>query len=160
MRPKVLWIEDGACDDIPQLVAPVEVDGGYDLVVALNVTDALECIERSQFDAIVVDLRLPPGEHPYWVTIYNQQGNDSGLAKLGLECIKSLLRDREALIKLEDVPAWIRPEIFGVLTVDPYGESGIGLILKRLSVDTFLQKTADLSPTALLEMFDQLCARP
>lgn len=65
-RHKVLWIEDSALGDLAYLTAPLYMDGGYELVVAETVSEALSFLELGEFDAVIVDIRLFPGHRSEW----------------------------------------------------------------------------------------------
>jgi DNA-binding NtrC family response regulator len=69
---KVLWVEDSARLDLPHLAAPIYMDGNYDLVVAETVSDGIAHIQNENFDAIIVDIRIPPGDDPRWIKQYHK----------------------------------------------------------------------------------------
>jgi CheY-like chemotaxis protein len=146
-KRKVLWIEDGARFDLPQLAAPVYMDGRFSLAVAENVADALTQLRKGVFDAIIVDIRLPPGEDPTWIELYQKAGRDRVAARLGLKLLENILEDKERL-------AWVTPLKIGVLTVEGYEE--LKQDLERLGVKVYAQKTSRVPDTILLDIIERV----
>ena len=56
---KILWIEDEA-DLLMGLVRPLEKDG-HEIIVVKDKSEALETIEKSDFDLILCDIIMPTG---------------------------------------------------------------------------------------------------
>lgn len=56
---KILWIEDDA-SKLMGLVRPLEKDG-HKIIIATDEKEALELIEKSNFDLILVDILIPTG---------------------------------------------------------------------------------------------------
>ena len=56
---KILWIEDEA-DLLMGLVRPLEKDG-HEIIVVKDENEALETIEKSDFDLILFDIIIPTG---------------------------------------------------------------------------------------------------
>ncbi|MCK5108268.1 MAG: response regulator [Methanosarcinales archaeon] len=56
---KILWIEDDA-DLLMGLVRPLEKDG-HEIIVVKDKSEALETIEKSDFDLILCDIIMPTG---------------------------------------------------------------------------------------------------
>lgn len=151
MRKKILWIEDGAFAEMSLMAAAVYVDGRYDFTIATNATEGIRQIMDNQFAAVIVDIRLPPGNDRNWIEIFNSR---RGIAsRLGLVILQSLLKSEKSSIKLQ-TPEWIRPEIFGVFTVESFRE--LEAELNDLKITTFRQKDELLSKNALLELIREL----
>jgi len=55
----ILWIEDDA-DKLMGLVRPLEKDG-HKIIVTYNEAEALEKIDKCNFDLIIVDIIIPTG---------------------------------------------------------------------------------------------------
>lgn len=89
MRKKVLWIEDSANDEMAFLATPVHLTGEFDLQVALNASDALGRLQgNAEYEAVIVDIRIPPGSDRRWISIYD--GTQKG-SRLGLVLLQVLL---------------------------------------------------------------------
>ena len=149
----VLWIEDGAEFELASLAAPVFVDGQYDLYVASNITAGLGQLSKREYRVVIVDIRLPPGEDLQWTTLYKKAGQQKSAAALGLKLLKSVL-GADAEVKLKTIPAWLTPDRIGVFTVERFGD--LKESLDALDIRFFRQKTADMPPTALLDLIKQI----
>ncbi len=154
MKIKVLWVEDDARFGLAQLAGPVYVHGGYDLVVANDISTAIARLSRERFDAIIVDIRLPPGEDRAWIELYSKEGRNKVQARLGLQLLRTLLDWPEAKIRLEKEVDWIKPIMFGVFTVESWRE--IGEDLKELGIPVYEQKRADVPDTILLDIIEKI----
>lgn len=150
MKHKVLWIEDGAHGDLPDLIAPVNVEGFYDLTIAFNATQAIEQLLAQQYGAVIVDIRLPPGDDQRWIDVYNAPETNPNAERLGLLIMRSLLKPQESEVKLESVPNWIRAELIGVLTVENQDE--VQKDLDDLGITVYRQKNKKPSPNTLLDL--------
>ena len=154
MKYKVLWIEDEAFMQVDHSTGPLLLTRKYDLNVALNVSDAVEQIKNIEFDAVIVDIRLPPGMDPDWEALFINSGDKKSSARLGIQLPFSLLKPGKASIKLEKIPSWISPAKFGVFTVE--SEREVKNELKKLRIDCFQQKKTMLPKTALLELIERV----
>jgi hypothetical protein len=156
MKNKVLWIEDAAYSDLGELIGPVVLNGAYDLVIALDASEGAKRIMETQFAAIVVGIRLPPGDDKRWVDVYNSTDNVKDTRLLGLLLLRSLLKPEGSVVKL-DFPAWVKPEVFGVFTV--HDSSEIAAELDDLGIKAFRQKTRKPRNTSLLELIREVIAQ-
>lgn len=154
MKTRFLWIEDGATADLRHLLAPIYVDGSYDPVIALDVSEGIRRLRAVEFEAVIVDIRIPPGDHPEWINLYNQLGKNKVRARLGLKLLTSLFRPEEDDVKISGVPVWVKPERFGVLTVESKNE--VEESLSGLGITVYKQKTAETPKTILVEMLQAL----
>lgn len=150
----ILWIEDGARFDLPYLAAPVYMDGGYDLFVAETIADGITHLQRREFDAIIMDIRVPPGNNAQWNKIYKEAGRNKVTARLGLKLLYSLLNHPEAEIKLPARPDWITAKKIGVLTVESYPE--LKDHLDKLGITVYQQKHANIADVVLLDLIKQV----
>jgi hypothetical protein len=153
MKHKVLWIEDGALTELPDLIGPVFVDGKYDLTIASTATEGIENIMQTEFSAVIIDIRLPPGSDKRWINVYSGISSNKAAARLGLLVLRSLLRPEKSEVKL-NIPSWIRPEVFGVFTVE--NRSEISEDLDELKIRVFRQKNIKPSVTTLLELIKEV----
>jgi len=152
VKPAVLWVEDSARFELRNLVGPVYTSGKYVFDLAEDVTAAIDHLQARRFDALIVDVRLPPGMNPAWKKLY-QQKNSKAQAKLGLKFLYWLLA-KDGAICPETPPQWIRSEQIGVFTVEPQNE--IRSDLEILGIKAFKQKVAGLSDMILLEIIEGL----
>ena len=152
MKPKVLWIEDSARFELNNLTGPIYFYGKYDFQQAENVTSAIEFLKVKEYDALIVDVRLPPGNDPYWRDLYRNAGLDGGGEKLGIKFLYWLL-SRDGAYSYKP-PDWASPERIAVFTVE--NKSEIRNSLDELGIDLFKQKTTGLSDTTLLDLIAEL----
>ncbi|NUO79074.1 hypothetical protein HUU05_03280 [candidate division KSB1 bacterium] len=150
----ILWIEDGARFDLPYLAAPVYMDGGYDLFVAETIADGIAHLQQHEFDAIIMDIRVPPGADLQWNTLYKDAGRNKVMARLGLKLLYSLLDHSEAEIKLPAHPDWINAKKIGVLTVESYAE--LKDHLDKLGIKVYQQKHANIEDMVLLDLIKKV----
>ena len=152
-RPRALWIEDGARSELSHLSGPVLYDGRIELVLAEDLTTAVEYILEEEFDAVIVDVRLPPGDDPYWKELHRKAGRDKVHAELGLQLLRWLLGPGSP-DGLPSPPAWMSSQRIAVFSVDCRTE--ILSILEELGIEVVQQKRADLPDTILRELIDRL----
>jgi len=154
MKLKFLWIEDGAIADYQTMLGPVFVSGKYDPVIALNVADGIRQLRQSRFDAVIVDIRLPPGESSEWARLYDESRQNKATARLGLKVLYCLLGPGEEDIRIEGMPDWVKPDRFGVLTVE--NKSELQEDLDRLGIRVYRQKTARTPNNVLIDMIEEI----
>ena len=171
-KKRILWVEDSARFELASVLGPVFASHKYDLTLADNVTEAAEFLQHCEFDAIIVDIRLPPGAGAYWRDIYQNAGSDRTNAKLGLALLGWLLEKRDSVKHIHnkgwlsrrkranapEQPAWqISPKDIGVFSVESPRE--IGGDLDKLGVDVQHEKRPGLPDTVLLDIVGQLLQR-
>ncbi|MCK4765380.1 MAG: hypothetical protein KAW12_24475 [Candidatus Aminicenantes bacterium] len=154
MKYKVLWIEDGAFVEVSNFAGPVLISKKYDLQVALNASDAVKKIKTTEFDAVVVDIRIPPGDDPEWETLYIKSRHSKIEARLGIEILFGLLSPKDSAIKIADIPHWVSPKKFGIFTVE--SEDGLKKELNELGGILFKQKKTNMSNSALLDLIEEI----
>jgi hypothetical protein len=154
MKTKFLWIEDNARTDLKHLLAPIYMSGKYNPVVAPTVAEGVYQMMNTKFAAVIVDIRLLPGNDDDWEALYIKLGSDKGAARLGLYLLYSLFSPRidDVKIKKND---WIDPKLFGVLTVES-NEGDIGEALKSFGIGLYERKTASTPYTTLLNMVERI----
>lgn len=163
VKQRVLWVEDSARFELASVLGPIFASHRYDLTLAENATTASEYLRRRQFNAIIVDIRLPPGTHQYWRTIYKDAGSDRTNAKLGLALLSWLLAGEEnghashrgGRNGAPERPPWqIDPQQIGVFSVENRGE--IGSDLEALGVHIQHEKRPGLPDTILLDIITEI----
>jgi len=153
IRPRALWIEDGARSELSHLSGPVLYDGRIELVLAEDLTTAVDYILEEEFDSLIVDVRLPPGDDPYWKKLHREAGRDKVHAELGLQLLRWLLNGNGAGA-LPQAPAWVSPKRIAVFSVESKHE--ILSSLDELGIEIIQQKRADLPDTILRDLIDRL----
>ena len=157
MRTRFLWIEDGAIADYRYLLAPIYVSGQYDPVIALDVCEGIRRLKEQEFDAVIVDIRLPPGDEPEWIRLYRQLGSNKATARLGSKLLRSLLKPDGDDIQIEGVPEWVRPQRFGILTVET--KDLVQEDLKELDITVYEQKIGRTREDALKDLVQRVISR-
>ncbi len=152
-RPRALWIEDGARSELSHLSGPVLYDGRIELVLAEDLTTAVEYIREEEFDVLIVDVRLPPGDDPHWKSLHRRAGRDKVHAELGLQLLRWMLAP-DTSPELEPPPDWVTPKHVAVFSVESKLE--IMSVLEELGVEVVQQKRADLPDTILRELIDKI----
>jgi hypothetical protein len=153
LKPRVLWIEDSARLELRNLIGPIYYNGKYDFNLAEDVTTAVGLLRVEQFDALIVDVRLPPGIDRTWRKHYQRAGSDKLQAQLGLKLLRWLLSgDRE--IYPVDPPHWIKAHHIGVFTVESRRE--VQETLEALGITRYKQKVAGLPDTIMIELIEEI----
>jgi hypothetical protein len=149
---KVLWIEDAGLSDFDRQASYVIFKNKYDLKVALNATQGLTNILQEYFDAIIIDIRIPPGTGAEWIDIYNKSGANEIRAKLGLHLLNTILDVPAAKIKLANIPLWVNSKIIGVLTIEPnlYDD------MNSLGINNYIVKPAEPPDNMLHDIIDRV----
>jgi hypothetical protein len=155
-KRKILWVEDSAYHDLSNLAAPVYVDGRYELVIASDVSEAVERLCKEEFTAIIVDIRLPPGRDWRWLEFYKRMMSEGVAPNLGLQMIRSVLGFEGAEIKIEPLPAWLSPPKIAVFTIDC--QSDLLNTLKDIGIEVVKQKHANQPQTSLLDLILETCS--
>lgn len=159
MKIKFLWIEDNARTDLKHLLGPIYMSGKYDPVVAPTVAEGIYQIKKSEFAAVIVDLRLLPGNDSAWEALYLGLGSEKGTARLGLHLLYSLFKPRRLEdLTIEKLPAWLDPHRFGVLTVEDF-DGELKEALASLNISVYEQKTTHTANTVLLKMLERIISR-
>jgi len=65
MKTKVLWVEDSARLELRNLTGPIYISGEYDMNLAEDATTAVRYLLTKEYDAVILDMRLPPGIDDY-----------------------------------------------------------------------------------------------
>lgn len=139
MKYRVLWIEDGAFLEASPLSAPLTTDGKYDLTVALNATDGEKQLLSNEFDVVIVDIRIPPGNDPKWIKKYNENSANKVQARLGMQLLYSMFKPSNNTASVpDDIGKRISVSNFGILSVE--GNELIDEIKKDLGIKYYLNK--------------------
>jgi hypothetical protein len=150
MKKKVLWIEDQGLTDLDVLASYVYLSGEYDLDVAVNVSECLSYLRQREYDIIIFDIRIPPGENLDWRKLFDKLGGNEKNAKLGLQLLRSLLKHSKAEISTVNIPNWISPNRIGVLTIEP----NLNNDMAELGIKSYIIKNSDSNPEILLKIIN------
>jgi hypothetical protein len=155
-KSRVLWVEDEARGGLVQLSTPVFM-AGYDLVVADDASACEDLILETEFAAVVIDIRIPPGNDPRWIAVFNENRLDRYAARLGCDLAATILASPEAKVPLKGPkPAWLSPERVGVLTVERTRDVQD---LQSLGITVIREKQVDTPSTVLLDIVTELIAQ-
>jgi CheY-like chemotaxis protein len=155
MKTKVLWVEDSARLELRNLTGPIYISGEYDMNLAEDATTAVRYLLTKEYDAVILDMRLPPGIDDYWVNIYLERGEDKADARLGLE-LANWLFNGKADVSFTP-PDWIKPHHVGVFTVE--NDSALHARLEFLKISVFEHKVAGLTDTILVDIIGRIKAQ-
>ncbi len=151
-RPRVLWIEDNARLDLRKMIGPLNCERRFHFQLATDVTEGIRMLKTEQYDAIIIDVRLPPGPDSAWARQYRGAGSDKITAELGLKLLMWLLcNDRS--VERTPPPAWVHPEMVGIFSVESREE--VDVDLASLGV-LYEEKKAELAGTFVRDMFLRL----
>lgn len=153
MKIKVLWVEDSARLELRKLTGPIYISGNYDMNLAEDATSAVRYLQSKVYDAVVLDMRLPPGIDDYWINIYRDRGEDKADARLGLELASWMFNGRSANAPVSP-PDWLKPHHVGVFTVE--NDSSVHAKLGELGIRVFQHKTAGLTDTILIDIIKRI----
>ena len=153
MKPRVLWIEDSARLELRNLAAPVYSSGRFDFNLAEDVTTAVNMLKVTTFDAVVVDVRLPPGADPHWKRLYQHAGADKVNAQLGIKLLHWLI-NKDRHVHPDDPPNGFSKARLGIFTVE--SQEDLREELDVLGITVFFQKTTSLPDAILVKIFDTL----
>ncbi|NOU16975.1 MAG: response regulator [Bacteroidales bacterium] len=160
MKKKVLWIEDQAELDLAALAGPVYTSGEYFLDVAGDASDAWEKIKKNEYDVIIVDIRIPPGDAEAFHKYFIVKGHNKNDARLGIQLLYLLLcpeKNSEKDIfnrKLENIPSWLSKEKFGILTVETEADVEKDRVI--LGINTYRRKEGISKKTILLDLIKEV----
>ena len=153
---KVLWIEDSARLELANLTGPIFFRGTCDLTLAEDVSTAVRLLQTERYDALVVDIRLPPGRDAQWQRQYQEAGASKVTAQLGLKLLSWLLKADKSICG-EEPPAWIASYYIAVFTVETRQE--IRNNLDDLGIAVFQEKTANISDDTLDKLIHEVFAQ-
>ncbi len=151
MKTRVLWVEDSARLELRSLLGPVYMSGDYDLSLAEDATDAMKRLQTTVYDAIILDMRIPPGMDEQWIKIYREREEDKAFARLGLELANWMFNGHSFLYP---PPTWVRPHHVGVFTVED--DPALHARLEVLKIEVFEHKTAGIADTILVKIIERI----
>ncbi len=148
-KPRILWVEDSARFELANLLGPIYACNKYELMLAEDATAAQRYLDSVSFDAVIMDIRIPPGRDRQWAKKYERAGSDKASAQLGLAILFWLFQGNG-----KPRPDWVRPEKFAVFSVEEKYE--IGPSLRELGIFVFEEKRPGLRDTVLLELIEKV----
>lgn len=156
MRKKVLWIEDDAFNELGMFATPVHLTGQYELEYAVSATEAIDRLSGTEYDAVVVDVRIPPGDDRRWVDIFYGAGANKKDARLGVRLLQNVLgNDR---LWTGGLPAAARDkQRYGILSMDRWED--ISSDLDPVGVRLYCNKRSSEGSRVLLRMIQKILAQ-
>jgi len=157
-KKRILWIEDEVRRDVTEYAVPVFMDGRYDLIIAENASEGVASLlhdksASNKFAAVIVDIRLQPGDDPIWVKQFQDSGHTAISARLGLKILQDLVGEKTPVDRrLRELQ--IKKEQVGVFTIETEGE--LRTAQNPLSPLAYRQKTGDAPKTTLLDIIREI----
>lgn len=151
MKTRVLWVEDSARLELRNLLGPVNISGEYDLCLAEDATSAMRHLQTVVYDAVILDMRIPPGVDEHWIRLYHERDEDKATARLGLELAKWMFNGHSFPYS---PPNWIRPYQVGVFTVE--NDFALREHLKSLRIEVFEHKIASIPDNILIDLVERI----
>lgn len=154
MRYKVLWVEDNAEEDLFQFLAPVNVDGRFDMDIAVNATEACSRLNSEVYDVIIMDARLPSGYDEHWKKReeHIQKQNTNPIVRLGMEILKAVLGKDKKINILEENR---KQEKYCIFSIDPQSELTTGKDNEVLKNLLYEQKKAAMPRNVLVSLISK-----
>jgi len=157
----VLWIEDLARVEYREMFAAVFRDGRYNLSVAVDASEAIQRVLKHTYDAVIIDIRLPPGDDEEWMRLYDKSGASEEAAKLGKHLVQSILGVQGAKVALpaDEIPGWIDSTKLGFLTVEPWDDLKADFEPLGIVRETYVEKGPVNNRDALLKLIEKVLRR-
>jgi len=158
---QVLWVEDLARTDFGSIFGPVFASGRYDIQIAIDPTEAIVKLKEKEFAAVVIDIRLLPGNDKRWIDLYNKCGKNKALAQLGIHLAQSLLRfpDAQIILKDSEIPEWITANHIAFFSVEAWTEMEHHLLTLGITQEAFIEKGPLNKRDVLLRLIDSVTSR-
>jgi CheY-like chemotaxis protein len=151
---RVLWVEDAARYGLTMFASPVLMAGGFQLNITENPSDAVRKLQEMEFDAVIIDIRLPsPGNDPEWIALHKPT-DDRISTRLGRHLLYTVVGHHDAVVKRG---LSIEPARIGVLTIETYPE--IAQDLETLGITAYVEKVAQSPRDTLLKLILQVVAQ-
>lgn len=157
MTYRFLWIEDALESDLQEVLNHLYVDGIYHPVHTTTATDGYNKLIADRFDAVIVDIRIPPGSDKRWRDLYMKFGERKDEARLGMHLLDGLFRPASVEIRNLVCPDWLLPQRVGIISVESSLE--LGIPSKRWGIDQYLRKGSQLDPEQVISMLTVLVSR-
>jgi hypothetical protein len=158
-KNRVLWIEDEAALNMQRYATPVLQGPDYDLTLAVTISEAVLFLQQ-EFDAIVVDLRMPPGVDRNWIALDQQLALSSDPPHLGLHLLLNLFLEPKTgyEVELPKSIVWKHSiKKFGVLSIDPHTDVKDDLGRINFKENYYRQKQAGMPINVLLNLVERIC---
>lgn len=152
----VLWVEDDAMYNLQYIASPVVMNPKYDLTLAITVSEALDHLQRREYDVVVFDLRLPPGEERDWVQLNQRLSEAMEPPRLGLHLITNLYGTANGHTLA--LPQVKQPPIarIGILSVDSWEDVEDGLNGLQFLKTNYRQKSVGMPSDILLHLVEEI----
>lgn len=146
----VLWVED--CQKtFHGMLSEVRNSKKYLIECAPNATIASKLLGSKTFDAVIVDIGLPPGKDQYWID-QAQKAYDVGREpRLGLHLIHNSLSQSN-----QRSANWLHPNQVAIFSVI-YNKL-LNELLSKIGIKVIRQKFIDMPDDILLSIIDDVIA--
>ncbi|MDH3891240.1 MAG: hypothetical protein OEV49_09160 [candidate division Zixibacteria bacterium] len=158
-RKRVLWIEDGALFEYKHVSAPVLNSRNYELVIALDATDAERELAGGKFDIVIFDIRLDSGSGKKWRESFASAKGNKEEARLGLVLLYAIFLPEKTTMKLDKSVEWLTQSQVGVLSIETWAELCDHLDDLAISEDAYRNKSQDAGSNILLELIESIEAK-
>jgi CheY-like chemotaxis protein len=155
MRYKVLWVEDNAESDLFHFLAPVNVDGRFDMDIAVNATEACTRLQAEAYDVVIMDSRIPSGHADDWKIRETRIQQRSPIVRLGLEILKIILKEEEKPPILSENR---KVDKYCVFSIDPKTELTTGENADLVAFD-YERKTTSMPRNILVQIIEKSLRR-
>ena len=154
----VLWIEDDATYNLQYIASPVVMNPRYDLTLAITASEAIHFLQRRSYDAIIFDLRLPPGKELEWVSLDQKLGKSMEPPRLGLHLLRNLYaaHNNGHTVVLPELPPPPPINNVGILSVDAWDDVADGLASLQFQKNNYRQKQAGMPSNILLQLVQKI----
>lgn len=160
VKQYVLWIEDDAAYNLQRLAIPVVMHHDYDLTLAVTISEAIHFLQRRTYDAIIVDLRMPPGRVSDWIKLDQHLAHAGEAPHLGLHLLLNLFKQPAPNCRI-DLPVGheYSIQIFGILSIDPMMAVQSQLQNINFNEEHYKQKTAGMDSNILLQLIQTITTK-
>ena len=154
----VLWIEDDATYNLQYIASPIVMNPKYDLTLAVTVSEAINFLERREYDAIIFDLRLPPGRQKDCIKLYKELAKSQEPSRLGLHLLLNLFGmpvNAKYRLSMPDFPFDFSVDKIGILSVDDWDD--VAELLRGIGICEPIQykrKRAGMPSNTLLNLVE------
>lgn len=153
----ILWVEDEASVELQYLYAPA-VTAGYDLHLAGDASRAIAELQKREYAAVIVDIRIFPGNDQRWIELYNRAGADPAAARLGFHLLRALLLPNDEGTKVEldedEIPKWLTGARCAVFSVE--ADSAVDDGLRSQGLTKSQVKGPSLDVLALVKLIESV----
>lgn len=155
-KARILWIEDNADIELPHLAIPVFMHHGYQLTISDNATNAVFQLENQNYDVVIFDIRLRPGNDEEFIERYKALIRNNQPPRLGLYILRKLLGQNVDDDYSKSQDSLLDAKRIGIMSVDSWSDMQKKLESMGISEVVYTQKRAFMPRTALLDLVEKV----